>query len=39
VLLGASRVEQLEENLQALEVLAELTDERKSRIEEIFRQR
>jgi len=38
VLLGASRVEQLEENLQALEVLAELTDERKSRIEEIFRQ-
>ena len=36
VLLGASRVEQLEENLQALEVMAELTDERKIRIEEIF---
>ena len=36
VLLGASRVEQLEENLQALEVMAELTDERKARIEEIF---
>jgi voltage-dependent potassium channel beta subunit len=37
VLLGASRVEQIEENLRALEVLAELTDERKARIEEIFR--
>jgi voltage-dependent potassium channel beta subunit len=36
VLLGASRVEQLEENLQALEVLPELTQERKARIEEIF---
>jgi voltage-dependent potassium channel beta subunit len=36
VLLGASRVEQLEENLQALEVMAELTAERKARIEEIF---
>jgi voltage-dependent potassium channel beta subunit len=39
VLLGASRIEQLEENLKALEVVAELTDERKSRIEEIFRKR
>lgn len=36
VLLGASRVEQLEENLGALEVAAELTEERKARIEEIF---
>jgi len=36
VLLGASRVEQLEENLQALDVAAELTDERKALIEEIF---
>jgi voltage-dependent potassium channel beta subunit len=36
VLLGASRVEQLEENLEALEVLPELTDERKARIELIF---
>jgi voltage-dependent potassium channel beta subunit len=36
VITGASRVEQLNENLQALEVLAELTDEHKARIEEIF---
>jgi aryl-alcohol dehydrogenase-like predicted oxidoreductase len=39
VLLGASRVGQLEENLTALEVVAELTDERRSRIEEIFQTR
>jgi len=38
VLLGASRVEQLEENLSALGVVAELTDDRKARIEEIFRE-
>jgi voltage-dependent potassium channel beta subunit len=36
VLLGASRVEQVEENLEALEVVSELTDERVARIEEIF---
>jgi voltage-dependent potassium channel beta subunit len=36
VLLGASRLEQLEETLTSLDVLAELTPERKSRIEEIF---
>ena len=36
VILGASRVEQLEENLQALDVLAGLTDEHKTRINEIF---
>jgi voltage-dependent potassium channel beta subunit len=36
VLLGASRVEQLRENLQALEVMGQLTPERKERIEEIF---
>ncbi len=36
VITGASRVEQLNENLQALEVLAELTDEHKARIEGIF---
>ena len=36
VLLGASKVSQLEENLKALEVMAELTDERKQRIEAIF---
>ena len=36
VLLGASRVEQVEENLKALEVVPELTDERLARIEEIF---
>jgi voltage-dependent potassium channel beta subunit len=36
VMLGASRVEQIEENLAALEVAAELTEERKTRIEEIF---
>ena len=33
VLLGASKVSQLEENLKALEVMAELTDERKQRNE------
>ena len=36
VLLGASRVEQLEENLLALEVMPELTEERTARIDEIF---
>ena len=36
VILGASRVEQLRENLQALEVLEELGDEHKVRIDEIF---
>ncbi|MDX1690021.1 MAG: aldo/keto reductase [Acidimicrobiia bacterium] len=36
VILGASRVEQVEENLASLQVLDELTDERKARIEEIF---
>ncbi|MEA2001892.1 MAG: aldo/keto reductase [Actinomycetota bacterium] len=36
VITGASKIEQLNENLQALEVLAELTDEHKARIEEIF---
>jgi voltage-dependent potassium channel beta subunit len=36
VLMGASRVEQLEENLQALDVMSELTEERTARIEEIF---
>ncbi len=36
VITGASRVEQLNENLQALEVLGELTGEHKARIEEIF---
>ncbi len=36
VILGASRVEQLNENLQALEVLEALTDEHKARIDEIF---
>jgi voltage-dependent potassium channel beta subunit len=36
VMLGASRVEQIHENLQALDVLAELTDERMAQIEAIF---
>jgi voltage-dependent potassium channel beta subunit len=36
VLLGASRVEQVEENLEALDVVPELTGERKARIDEIF---
>ncbi len=36
VILGASRVEQLEENLEALEVATRLTDEHRTRIEEIF---
>ena len=36
VILGASRVEQLEENLQALDVLEGLTDDHKTRIDEIF---
>ena len=33
---GASRVEQVHENMQALAVLAELTDDQKATIEEIF---
>jgi voltage-dependent potassium channel beta subunit len=36
VITGASRVEQVHENMQALEVLDELTDERSAAIEEIF---
>lgn len=36
VILGASRVEQLQENLQALEVMEALTDEHKAQIDEIF---
>ncbi len=37
VLLGASRVEQVEENLKALDVMPELTDDRMARIDDIFR--
>lgn len=36
VLLGASRLEQLEETLTSLEVVTELTPERKAHIEEIL---
>jgi voltage-dependent potassium channel beta subunit len=36
VMTGASRVEQVHENMEALDVLAELTTERKAAIEEIF---
>jgi voltage-dependent potassium channel beta subunit len=36
VITGASRVEQVHENMQALDVLSELTDERTTTIEEIF---
>jgi voltage-dependent potassium channel beta subunit len=36
VILGASRVEQVHENLKALEVMAELTEEQKSQISRIF---
>jgi voltage-dependent potassium channel beta subunit len=36
VITGASKVEQIHDNMQALDVLAELTDERKERIEAIF---
>jgi aryl-alcohol dehydrogenase-like predicted oxidoreductase len=36
VILGASRVEQVRENLEALEVLEQLGDDHKARIEEIF---
>ena len=36
VITGASRVEQVQENLQALDVLAALTPERMAQIEEIF---
>ena len=36
VILGARRIDQLNENLGALEVVASLTDEHKARIDEIF---
>ena len=36
VMTGASRVEQVHENMQALDVMSELTDERRAGIEEIF---
>lgn len=36
VITGASRVEQLNENLLALEVMAQLTEDHKTRIDEIF---
>jgi len=36
VMTGASRVEQVHENMQALDVMFELTDERRAGIEEIF---
>ncbi len=36
VILGASRVDQLQENLKALAVMEELTEERKARVDEIF---
>jgi len=36
VITGASRVEQVEENMQALDVLSKLTDDVKARIEGIF---
>jgi voltage-dependent potassium channel beta subunit len=36
VILGASRVEQVHENLKALDVMAALTDEQKARISDIF---
>ena len=36
VIIGARRIDQLNENLKALEVLAELTDEHKARIDGIF---
>ncbi len=36
VITGASRVEQVRENMQALEVLDEMTGERMAAIEEIF---
>ena len=36
VILGARRIDQLNENLGALEVLAALTDDQKARIDEIF---
>ena len=36
VILGASRVDQLQENLQALDVLEQLGDDHKARINEIF---
>jgi len=36
VILGASRVEQVHENLKALDVMAELTDDQRAQISEIF---
>lgn len=36
VMLGASRVEQIEENLEALEVMAQLGEDHMTRIDEIF---
>ncbi len=36
VIIGARRISQLEENLAALDVLSELTDDRKARLDEIF---
>jgi len=36
VILGASRVEQVHENLKALDVMAELTEEQRSQISDIF---
>jgi voltage-dependent potassium channel beta subunit len=36
VMTGASRVEQVHENMQALDVMSDLTDERRAAIEEIF---
>lgn len=36
VITGASRVEQVHENMEALDVVGELTDERKAAIEDIF---
>jgi voltage-dependent potassium channel beta subunit len=36
VMLGASKADQIHENLKALEVMAQLTDDHKTRIDEIF---
>ncbi|MDJ0954910.1 MAG: aldo/keto reductase, partial [Acidimicrobiia bacterium] len=36
VIIGARRIDQLNENLGALDVMASLTDDHKSRIDEIF---
>jgi aryl-alcohol dehydrogenase-like predicted oxidoreductase len=35
-MLGASKVDQIHENLKALEVMAQLTDDHKTRIGDIF---